>query len=201
MLIDLSVTLNKATPVYPGDPKITTKPMGILDKDGYADTLVSFGNHNGTHVDAPSHMVKNGKTLDKFPLDKFIGEGVYIKIGKSFEFDLIKKTSIKKDSIVLFDTEMERSYGSSKYFNNYPAITEEIANFLVGKRIKMVGVNMCSSDHEPFPIHKILLKNEILIIENLTNLSKLKGKKFTVFAFPLKFEIDGSPARVIAQTN
>ena len=201
MLVDLSVVLNKNTPVYPGDPQIITKPNGILDKDGYADSIITFGNHNGTHIDAPSHMIKGGKTLDQFSLEKFTGKGVHIKIQGKFDLSSIKNSKIEEDSFVLFETGMGEKYGSSEYFNDYPAITEDIAEFLVKKKVKIVGVDMCSVDHEPFPTHRILLKNEILIIENLTNLSKLNNKKFSVFAFPLKLQIDGSPARVVAQTE
>lgn len=199
MLIDLSVSLNENTPVYPGDPKFMIKPNGVLTKDGYADSIVIFGNHNGTHIDAPSHMVSGGKTLDGFLIDKFWGKGVLIDARKGFNLDEIKKEKIKEDSIVLFNTGFSEKYFSKDYFIKYPAISEEIAHYLVRQKIKIVGVDMCSVDHEPFPVHRIFLKNEVLIIENLTNLNSLAGKKFTVFAFPLKFEVDGSPARVVAE--
>lgn len=199
MFIDLSVILNEKTPVYPGDPIISAKPNGILEKDGYADSIVTFGNHNGTHVDAPSHMVSDGKTLDQFSVDKFSGKGILINVQRGFTLDLVKKAKIEQDYVVLFYTGMSEKYYSEEYFTKYPMIPEEVANYLVDKKIKMVGVDMCSVDHEPFSIHRIFLKNEILIIENLTNLSSLENREFTVYAFPLKLQIDGSPARVVAQ--
>lgn len=60
---------------------------------------------------------------------------------------------------------------------------------------------MCSPDHKPFPIHRILLRNDILIIENLTNLKELIGKKFKVYAFPINLQIEASPVRVVAEIN
>jgi kynurenine formamidase len=63
----------------------------------------------------------------------------------------------------------------------------------------MIGVDMCSPDHPDFPIHKLLLSHDVLIIENLTNVSVLEGKEFKITALPLKLDIDGSPARVIAE--
>ncbi len=199
-LIDLSQTLNKSTPVYPGDPAFRFQKAAVLEKNGYQDHLISFGNHNGTHVDAPSHMIKGGKNLNRIPIDQFFGNGIYIKVtNKKFSLKEIKKAGIKRGDIVLFHTGMSDIYTSAGYFTNYPAISQEIANYLVGKKVKMVGVDMCSVDHEPFPVHKTLLKNGILIIENLTNLKVLKGKTFKVYSFPLKLEIDGSPARVIAE--
>ena len=199
--IDLSVVTNENTPVYPGDPKFTIKPTGILEKDGYEDHVVSFGTHNGTHIDAPRHMIKNGKSTNEFPLDKFAGNGTCIDIRKRIDFKVIKNAPIRQNNIVLFYTGMSDVYNSPEYYKNRPAITTEIAEYLVSKKIKMVGVDMCSPDHKPFPIHKILLSNDILIIENLTNLKKLIGKEFKVYAFPMKLQIEASPARVIAEID
>ncbi|OGD93194.1 hypothetical protein A2697_01435 [Candidatus Curtissbacteria bacterium RIFCSPHIGHO2_01_FULL_41_44] len=197
--IDLSVSLNENTPVYPGDPQVKVQKVGILEKDGYQDHLISFGNHNGTHIDAPSHMIAGGKNLDKISPDQFIGRGVCIKVDKKFDLEQVKKVDIQQGDIVLFHSGMTSVYHQPAYYNDYPAMSEEVANYLVDKKVKMVGVDMCSPDKEPFPVHRILLKRNILIIENLTNLAQLAGKNFNVYALPIKLQIDGAPARVIAK--
>jgi arylformamidase len=198
-LIDLTVPINEQTPVYPGDPATKIEPAGVFDRDGFNDHYISIGTHVGTHIDAPFHMIPDGKTLDKIPIDNFIGRGVYIKI-ETERFDLaqVQAADIRSGDIVLFHTGLSKIYHDPKYFE-YPEIPEGIANYLVEKKVKMVGVDMASPDHPPYKIHKILLGADILIIENLTNLSDLAGKEFTVYALPLKLQIDGSPARVIAQ--
>ena len=98
-------------------------------------------------------------------------------------------------------TGMSERYFDSVYFEDYPAIPEEVAEYLVSKQIKIVGVDTCSVDHEEFVAHRTLLKNDVLIIENLTNLQELAGKEFTVYALPIKLQIDGAPARVIAAVD
>lgn len=201
MIVNLSVPINEDTPVYPGDPKTIIKPAGILEKHGYQDHFVSVGTHVGTHVDAPAHMIAGGKKLDQIKVERFVGNGVYIKTGKDITLEKVKAAGIKKGDIVLLDTGMSDFYHQEEYYNNYPAIPENAANYFVERKIKMVGVDMCSVDHEPFPVHKILLKNEVLIIENLTNLSQLGGKNFKVYALPINLEIDGAPARVIAEID
>jgi kynurenine formamidase len=66
----------------------------------------------------------------------------------------------------------------------------------------MVGVDTYSVDNQDdFPIHKILLSGNVLIIENLTNLRQLADKNFTIYALPINLQIDGSPARVIAEVK
>jgi arylformamidase len=200
-IIDLSVPLNENTPVYPGDPKVETKPAGVLEKDGYNDCIITMGNHNGTHVDAPIHMIEGGKTLADLDISNFAGRGVYIKLrDKKFDLEQVRSAGIKADDIVLFHTGMSDVYNDAKtYYEEYPGIPEDIANYLVEQKVKMVGVDMCSVDHEPFAVHKILLGGNVLIIENLTNLTELEGKEFEVFALPIKLEVDGAPARVIAK--
>ncbi|OGL31317.1 hypothetical protein A3F37_03055 [Candidatus Saccharibacteria bacterium RIFCSPHIGHO2_12_FULL_41_12] len=199
-IVDLSVVLNEGTPVYPGDPATKIEVAGVFDKDGYNDHYVSVGTHVGTHIDAPLHMIADGKTIDKYPLDKFVGRGVYIKVeNKIFDLEKLKNTDIREGDIVLFHTGMSDLYGQSEYFDNSPEIPEEIAQYLLEKKISMVGMDMCSPDQPPFSTHKILLSGDVLIIENLTNLAQLENKQFTVQALPLKLDIEASPSRVIAK--
>jgi arylformamidase len=199
MIIDLSVPINEKTPAYPGDPEVKIVPAGVLAKDGYQDHYVSIGTHAGTHMDAPSHMIENGKNLDEFPLEKFFGRGVLIETSQVFDLAEIKKFSIEEGDVVLFHTGMSEKYHEPAYYDNYPAMPEEVAQYLVEKKVKMIGVDACSPDYAPYHAHGILLKNDILIIENLTNLLALEGKELKIYAFPIKLQIDGAPVRVVAE--
>jgi arylformamidase len=200
-LIDLTVPLSEQTPIYEGDPETKIIAGATVAKDGYADSYISVYSHTGTHIDAPVHMLADSqKTLGTYPLEQFVGRGVYIDVTtKKFDLAMVRSADIQAGDIVLFHTGMSDVYHESVYYDDYPAIPEDIANYLAAQKVKMVGVDMCGVDHEPFPIHKILLAGDVLIIENLTNLDALAGKDFDVYALPLKLDIDGSPARVIAQ--
>ena len=199
-LIDLSVPISEFMPVYPGDPATKIEPGGTIQKDGFEDHYLSIGTHAGTHIDAPSHMILNGKTLDQFPLEAFVGRGVCIKIqNKRFDLQSIMAIPLQEGDIVFFHTGMSDRFTEKDYFDEYPAFPEELAHYLVQKKVKIVGVDMGSVDHDAFSVHKIFLQNNILIIENLTNLLLLENKQFTVYAFPLKLSLDGSPVRVIAE--
>lgn len=200
--IDLTHEISQNMPIYPGDPQTKIRRNATVEKDGFTDHYLSMGTHAGTHIDAPSHMLEKGKGLNQFPLKKFTGRGVYIKITNG-KFDLrkIKTLDIKKNDVVLFHTGMSDSYERPEYFSVYPAIPQDVANYLITKEINIVGVDSCSVDHDEFHAHKLFLKNDILIIENLTNLSSLEGKQFTVSAFPLNLQLDGSPIRVVAQID
>lgn len=201
MLVDLSVPINEQTPIYPGDPATKIVPAGVLAKDGFSDHYVSIGTHVGTHIDAPMHMLEGGASLDQIPLDHFIGRGRLVEvIGNDFEG--VKAAGIQADDIVLLYTGMSDKYHEAIYFEDYPAMSEEVAKYLVETKVKMVGVDTCSVDNKDgFPIHKILLAGGVLIIENLTNLKQLSGKEFSVHALPIKLQIDGAPARVVAEVS
>lgn len=199
MLIDLSVPINEQTPVYPGDPTTKIVPAGDISKDGFCDHYVSMGTHVGTHIDAPMHMIKGGKSLDQVSVDQFVGHGKLVKVNGS-DFDAVRHADIQEGDIVLFRTDTSDKYYDSAYFDNYPAMSEDVAKYLVEAKVKMVGVDTCSVDNQDgFPIHKILLSGDVLIIENLTSLNQLAGKEFKVYALPLKLQVDGSPARVVAE--
>lgn len=200
-VVDLSVSINEQTPIYPGDPDTKIAAAGKLAKDGYNDHYVSMGTHVGTHIDAPLHMIEDGASLDTILVEKFVGRGRLVEV-KDNSFDSVKQADIQADDIVLFHTGMSDNYHDQAYFEEYPAMSEQVAKYLVDSKVKMVGVDACSVDNQDgFPIHKILLAGQVLIIENLTNLGALPGQDFTVYALPIKLQIDGAPARVVATIN
>ncbi len=86
-LIDLSHTLDSNIPIYPGDPTFSCCPFITIAKDGVNVHQISMGSHSGTHVDAPSHFVENGQSVDVIPLDRFVGRAIVIDLTGSEEND------------------------------------------------------------------------------------------------------------------
>lgn len=173
----------------------------MIKRDGYNDHVVSFGTHVGTHIDAPLHMIAGGKTLNQFPIDYFVGNGVVIdasSASKEIGVEHAGNQPIGSGDVVLFYTGWAARYQDPKYFEDYPPLGEALAKYLVERKVKMIGVDICSPDKAPFNVHKTLFSNNVLIIENLTNLDQLLGKRFTVYALPLKLELDAAQARVVA---
>lgn len=201
-LIDLSVIVNEQTHIYPGDPAPSIKQVGVFGKDGFVDHMISMGTHTGTHIDVPMHMLADGKSLDKFAIDKFVGRGRLVDARNGFDIEKLKQADIQEGDIVFFHTGFSKHYGSPKYYEDYPVLTEEFAKYLVDSKVKIIGLDTGSADNDRgFPIHKLLLAGDVLIIENLTNLSSLSGKEFIVYALPIRLELDGAPARVMAEIS
>lgn len=197
-IVDLSIPIDDRTPVYPGDPKQEINQIANIEKDGWNEHRLTFNTHFSTHIDAPYHMLKNGKKLSEYPLEKLIGKGVVLDVRNGFNLDVLDDSEVKKDSIVFLRTgQTEKLH--SKYFENARFIPKEFAEKLVELGVKIVDLDSFTPDEPPFEIHKILLKHDILIIENLANLDELTDKNFRVFILPLKLEnTDGAPCRAIA---
>ncbi len=189
-------------PVYPGDPQPSLEKIANLNKEGYNDHLLKTVMHIGTHMDAPLHMVENGKKMDEINPDVFFGKGVLIdaRTKNSIDTSLLEGLNIDSDSIVLIYTGFGEKYRNQSYFQNNPTVTEDFARRMVELRVKIVGMDILGPDQPPFPTHKILLEKEILIIENLTNLNQLiDAKNFEIIALPTKLQADAAPVRVIAR--
>jgi arylformamidase len=200
MLYDLTQMLNEDTPVYPRDPKVKIEAVGTIAKDGFCDHLLSMGTHNGTHVDAPAHMIDGGKQLKDYPIERFVVAAVCIDTRSGFVADAIAQAISKPGMAVLFYTGASDYFTEERYWHEYPVLDKVTMKVLIDKMVSIVGVDTGSFDNAgSFPVHKALLGADILLIENLTNLVPLVGKTFELYALPIKLEKDGAPARVVAK--
>lgn len=201
-LFDLSHAFTPDIPVYPGEPAPQIKQMANLKEHGYICYELTATMHIGTHIDAPLHFYENGKRLCDFPPEKFIGRALLIDVrGKqTIDADVLQHTGIQKDDMVFLFTDHAKKFRQPDYYQSWPGVTENFGHELVRLGIKILGIDAPSIDHPPFPVHQIILKEDILIIENLTNLeSLLQYKTFQAMAIPPKYALDGAHLRVIAK--
>ena len=209
MLIDMTHTITPEIPVYPGTPVPSLSPACTLTRDGIRETLLSFSSHTGTHMDAPAHLLQDGRTLDDMPMSQFSGRATVLDV--SGEGSVITEEFLRShyDAIhcadfILFYTGWEDRWGTEGFLEDtFPVPNEAAAKYLVSRGLKGVGTDAISIDRmgdSRLPIHHILLKDSILSIENLC-LKKVRGRKdFLFFALPMKFQdTDGAPIREFAE--
>ncbi|MCL1975888.1 MAG: cyclase family protein [Firmicutes bacterium] len=207
-VIDLSHFINKDMPVFPGAAQPELIPAMTFEQYGFVETMLHMMSHTGTHVDAPSHMLKGAPSLDDYSISKFFGLALIIDhplcAGPKIELKPLQQMSEKigRAEFVLFNTTHSRKWGAEDYFNHFPLLTPEAAKFLTSFSLKGIGVDAISFDElmsETSPIHHILLSSGLILIENLTNLNGVKGEYCMFAALPLKYKnADGSPVRAIA---
>ncbi len=202
--IDLTHTLHQNIAVFPGDDSLSIDHIRTLRHDGFNDYKLTTGMHVGTHIDGPMHMTSDLRMMHELSIERFSGKGVLIDARGEQQIEYREEFSkiIQKDDIVLFYSGLDKLFGTSQYFTDCPDLSEDFAWFLAERQVKIVGLDWDSPDHEPYPIHDILLKNNILILENLTNLDQLLNvHSFEVLAFPLKIEADSSIVRAVARVE
>lgn len=205
-VIDLSRPIFLKMHVYPGTPKPVSTPIAALAQNGYRESLLQLSSHTGTHLDAPSHMVEDGAVLDRIDVDRFFGKARVLDCstcGPLITKPFLEKfrQEFSKMEFLLIYTGWEDKWESPQYFTDYPVLTPEAACFLSGMGLKGIGVDAISVDSPDahnYPVHLQLLNNNILIVENLTNLSLLRQQEFMFACFPLPLK-DGeaSPIRAV----
>lgn len=170
-IIDLTLPLYNNMPVFPGDPEVKIEKVHHLDKEGWNMSTIFLPTHIATHVNVPIHMTKDGKTLDDYSLDAFMGEAVLYKKGMSFN----------KNTGVIFDSEN---------------ISRKITDQLLKTPAKFVALP--SKFEFDIELERILLEHDQLSFENLIHTEKLPSH-FMFFGVPLNIQFgDGSPVRAFA---
>lgn len=199
--IDLTRTVAPNMPVYWTDEPVKIEKIRDLATDKYNDWRLTSGMHVGTHIDGPGHLTDSAVRLSDLAIERFIGRGYLIdaRNKKMIDVSLLEKIPTYEGLIILILTGWDKKFGTKEYFDNHPVITQDFAEELVRRNVKMVGLDLFSPDRYPFEVHKILFRNEILLIENLVGLEQLVDQaEFTVVALPLKTETDSALARIIA---
>ena len=208
-VIDLTHTIKSDMPVFPGTGQPKLDPASSFEEDGFRETLLTMYSHTGTHMDAPAHVRKDGITLDKLPADKFVGKALVIDCSDLSEGDKIDisyinkyKDIINEAKFVLFKTNWDKYWDTDKYFGKFPVINDEVVDYLINSNKKGIGLDVISIediDSHDLPVHHKVLKNNLVIIENLCNLDQIGNDLFTLCALPLKFiDSDGASIRAVA---
>jgi len=210
-LLDLTLTVSENIPTFPGSPQPSFVQDKNIKNDGYNSELLFLSSHTGTHLDAPYHFQEKGEKIQEISLKRLVSSAILVKSRKKGD-QLITKTDIQKfekkhgkipsGSSVIFWTGWQKMIKNASYFVRNPGLSTAAAKYLVSKKINLVGTDSPSIDlgkDKRFPVHHIFSKNNILIVENLTNLEKIRASKFHFVVLPLKLKgATGSPVRAIA---
>ncbi|MFH0799237.1 MAG: cyclase family protein [Pseudomonadota bacterium] len=203
-IYDVTLALEEGMPIYPGDPPFRRRVVSSLAKGASSElSVIETGTHVGTHVDAPAHMVRGGKRVDRLPLDALVGPALVVdmrRIKGHIDVPHLKRIGWRGAMRILFRTRNSGRWARARAFGrSFTALTGDAARFLVDKGIKLVGVDGLSVDgfkSGTHPAHIPLLKAGVVIVEGL-NLEGVPAGKYQLFCGPLKIKDgDGAPARV-----
>jgi arylformamidase len=211
IFFDLSQPVETGMTIYPGDPQPHIQPAAGTTAPWQVSEL-HLGSHTGTHIDAASHYFPTGRTIEKYPLERFILPGVVLSMPDLVEDQPISTDFIAKGLIdfpeggaVLIQTKWDQFWSTARYLR-HPYLSEEAARSLVEARASLVGIdalNVDSTYQSTVHVHNTLLGKDILIVENLTRLSALQpGRRYHFSFLPINLPgLDGSPVRAVAWEN
>ncbi len=203
-VIDITTGISEDTPVYEGDPKPLIERLSSIDSDGFVVSRISIGTHTGTHVDAPSHILEGGKSVNELDPGSFMGKAVLLNLssgsGNITADDLEKEYSCFEDEedvkVILIKTKNPSTTRYAPNDGRRLAATAGIWIFEHG--FCVVGVDTLSVDQEnSFSNHALFLSNNVNIVEHLHLYKTVPGVYFFI-CLPLNLKgCDGAPARAV----
>lgn len=203
-MIDISMVISPEMPTYKGitERKPIIEVTNTIDQ-GSNESRLSILHHTGTHVDAPFHMLSQGKTIDLYPLQHFEGKAIVLELSNlekiEVEHLLPYETKISTVDFLLLKTDNSLQQLHPKKF---VFLGESGAGFLSKRFLKGVGIDSLGieRDQPQHPTHRLLLENDILIFEGLV-LSHVNPGFYWFSGYPLKIKAaDGSPIRAFLRT-
>ena len=191
-LYDISQELLTCS-VYPSDPTPRLNKITSMDDGDLYNLSTLFACvHNGTHVDAPSHFIKGGKTVSELDLGKMIG--------KAYVAEAVGILREKEaESIILKANTADKDCAKKILIKGDATVTEECAKAFLAAGVHLIGTETQSVGpiDAPMEVHKILLTEEVVLLEGIRLGAVCEGVYF-LFAAPINIGCaEGAPCRAV----
>jgi arylformamidase len=204
-IYDITLTISPELVVWPEDPPVELYRTSQISSGDISNVShINMSAHTGTHIDAPFHFIEGGETAENIPIELLIGRVYLLHLPEAelITVDMVKDSPIPpRTKRVLFRTRNSDHWqkDTRSFDKNYVALSSEAAEYLIGRGVKLIGVDYLSV--APFDdvesTHQILLQSGVVIVEGL-DLSKVPQGRYTLYCLPIKLRgADGAPARAI----
>ncbi|MBP6866536.1 MAG: cyclase family protein [Candidatus Pacebacteria bacterium] len=218
-IIDLTHTLSPEIPTWDGgcgfEMELTLDYKDCTPPDLFRKHSLKMESGIGTHMDAPAHVIPNGRTIDKIALEELVTNCVMIDVSAESDENYIimpeavekfekEHREIKGGSFVIFYTGWDKYWNDpEKYINNhkFPSVDVSTAELLLKRNIAGLGIDTLSADTgaDGFPVHRAILGSDKYLVENIANAKELPPTGAKILVLPMKI-IDGTeaPVRLVA---
>jgi arylformamidase len=207
-IVDVTLTLRPDMPTWPGEQGPVIRPHSrIADGKPANVSVLTFANHTGTHVDPPVHFIEGAASVEQMPLDAMIGPCRVLRYDAHIPISgmwLDEQGLPRSVTRLLFRTPNSELWRdpAHAFVRQFVALDPSAAEWCVEHGIALVGVDYLSI--EPFgsspkghPVHKTLLRANVVIIEGL-DLHEADAGDYELVCLPVKIQQgDGAPARVV----
>ncbi len=210
-IYDVTVPLSNELPTYPGDPEIEIRDWSSLKNDEGANvSVLYFGAHTGTHVDAPAHFIEGGAKVESLSLEDLIGPAEVVEVAHDrlvIDEEFVAAHCAPGTKRLLFKTRNSAFWTEAKpeFHTDFTHLDLNAAQRLVAQGAKLVGIDYLSIEKFRQPqheTHRALLSHGVIILEGL-NLTDVPAGKYELICLPLRLRSnkgDGAPARVVLRT-
>lgn len=210
-IYDISVPISNELPSWPGDPGVQLTVWRSLSAGDSANvSMLNFGAHTGTHVDAPAHFIEGAAKIESLPLDVLIGAAQVIEVPddmRAINEEFVITNCAPGTTRVLFKSRNSAFWSESEpvFRTDFTYLDLNAAQRLVERGIKLVGIDYLSIEKFDSPkneTHLALLSYGVVILEGL-NLTDIPAGTYELICLPLRLRSskgDGAPARVVLRT-
>ena len=187
-LWDISQTLRRALPVWPGDTQFGFERTWRMDEGSPVNVgKMTMSTHSGTHADAPLHYAEDGMDAASMELDPYIGTCLVVDArGVKGEVDVADLPHIDSIDRVLFRT--WDVFPHEAWRSDWLPIAAETIEWLALQGVKLIGTDAPSVDPQEsktMAAHKAVLKHDMRILEGLV-LDDVPEGRYELIALPLK---------------
>jgi len=202
--IDVTVPLRDGLVHWPGDPPLAIERVADLERgDPATVSKLTMGVHTGTHMDAPSHFLRGGATIDTLPFDATMGPAHVIAISdpESVKPAELRSHRVRRGERLLLRTRNSgRRWTREAFFEDFVYLAADAARWLAERGVRCVGVDYLSVGgfhRDGRETHEALLAAGIWIIEGL-DLSAVEPGRYELICLPLRIAgAEGAPARAL----
>lgn len=201
-IIDISWPITDGMTEYKDRKTVYITTIKSFAQDQVRESTLTLHTHTGTHIDAPAHFLHDGNTIDQISLSHYIGTCSVVDfttVDQAITAEELKKITIEPEAIVLFKTKNSRLKTDKPFDPNFVYLDASAATLLVEKKVKSVGIDYLGIErNQPTHItHKILLQNNIGIIEGL-RLEHVQPGSYFLCCLPIALVgLDAAPARAV----
>lgn len=201
-IIDISWPITPEMTAYKNEKTVQFDEMRTFEKDGVRKTLLTLDTHTGTHIDAPSHFLKDGISTNRIELDQFVGQCVVLDLSEvedKITADHLDAYDLEDCDAVLFKTRNSQHSPLAPFNETFVYLDSSAAEMLVDLGINAVGIDYLGIERNQagHETHLMLLQAGIVIVEGL-RLSHVQEGEYFFICLPLALVgLDGAPARAI----
>jgi len=204
-LIDISLPLLPDLPAWPGSTGFCLERTKRLESGDSANvSRLKCEVHFGTHIDAPSHFLDGGASVDQLSLEIFIGQAVVAYLPDcpmitAIQLETLDLPLYTERLLLHTDNSLLWAKGEKAFCRDYVALTDDAAQWIVKRKIRLLGVDYLSVQRfvDGPEVHQILLQAGVVLLEGL-NLDGVVSGIYELLSLPLNLVgAEGAPARAV----